>query len=322
MLRSRWYIALLVAAGTATAALAQDSAELKWKFEKGKTFYQEMTTRTEQRMKVMGQDVSQNQEQTFIFSWTPKEQDPKGNWVIVQKIEGIKMKIDIGGNPISYDSTKDTNANSPLADFFKAIVGSEFTLTLSPDNKVVDIKGKDDFLKKLIQTHQNMEHILKQVLSDEALKQMADPAFGAVPNKTVKKGESWERTSTLNMGPIGKYENSYKYTDEGQDDKDKNLAKIKVDTTLKYLPPDANAANNAGLGFTIKNADLKSSDSNGTILFDTKKGQMVSSNMHLKLSGKLTIDVNGQASDVDLQQTQDTTVKQSDDNPLSLPKKN
>ena len=321
MLRSRWYIALLLVAGTATAGLAQDSADLKWKFEKGKTFYQEMTTKTEQKMKVLGQDVTQNQEQTFYFSWTPKEQDPKGNWVIVQKIEGIKMKIDIGGNPISYDSTKDTNANSPLADFFKAIVGSEFTITLSPDYKVVDIKGKDDFLKKLIQTHQNMENILKVVLSDDALKQMADPAFGAIPNKTVKKGESWERTSTLNMGPIGKYENTYKYTYEGADDKEKNLAKIKVDTTLKYLPPDANAASSAGLGFTIKSADLKSSDSNGAILFDTKKGQLVSSNMHLKLSGKLTIDVNGQASDVDLQQTQDTTVKQSDDNPLGPPKK-
>lgn len=321
MLRSRWYIALLIVAGTATAGLAQDSVELKWKFEKGKAFYQEMTTKTEQNMKVMGQDVKQNQEQSFIFSWTPKEQDSKQNWVIVQKIEGIRMKIDIGGNPISYDSTKDTNSNSPLGEFFKAIVGSEFTLTLSPDNKVVDIKGKDDFLKKLIQTHQNMEHILKAVLSDEALKQMADPAFGAIPNKTVKKSETWEKTSTLNMAAIGKYENTYKYTYEGQDDKDKNVAKIKVDTTLKYLPPDPNAATSAGLGFTIKSADLKSSDSNGMILFDTKKGQMVSSNMHLKLSGKLTIDVNGQASDVDLTQTQDTTVKQSDENPLNPPKK-
>src|SRR5579885_412086 len=50
VLRSRWYIALLLMAGTTTAALAQDSADLKWKFEKGKTFYQEMTTRTEQKM--------------------------------------------------------------------------------------------------------------------------------------------------------------------------------------------------------------------------------------------------------------------------------
>lgn len=320
MLQSRWFLAPAVAALLTASAVAQDSADLKWKFEKGKTFYQEITTRTDQKMKVMGQDVSQNQEQTFYFSWTPKEQDAKGNWVFTQKIEGIKMKIDIGGNPINYDSTKDTNSNSPLADFFKAIVGSEFTVTLSPEYKVVDIKGKDDFLKKLIQTHQSMEGILKQVLSDDSLKQMADPSFAAIPNKTVKKGESWERTSTLDLGPIGKYENTYKYTYEGQDDKDKNLANIKVDMTLKYLPPGTNV-NAAGLPFTIKTADLRSSESNGTLVFDVKKGQLASSNLHVKLAGKLTVDVSGQTTDVDLQQTQDTTVKQTDDNPLGAPKK-
>jgi hypothetical protein len=43
--------------------------------------------------------------------------------------------------------------------------------------------------------------------------------------------------------------------------------------------------------------------------------------MHLKLSGKLTIDVGGQQSDVDLSQSQETTVKESTDNPLGPPKR-
>src|SRR5688572_1518749 len=45
---------------------------LEWKaFEKGKEFYQELTTKTTQTMKVMGQEVQQTQEQTFYIQWVP-----------------------------------------------------------------------------------------------------------------------------------------------------------------------------------------------------------------------------------------------------------
>ena len=100
-----------------------------------------------------------------------------------QEIVGVKMDIQIGGNPITFDSTKDSPAANPLSDFFKALVGSEFTLTVSPDFKVTKIEGRDEFLKKLVTANQQMEPMLKQILSDEALKQMADPAFSVVPNK-------------------------------------------------------------------------------------------------------------------------------------------
>ena len=108
--------------------------------------------------------------------------------------------------------------------------------------KVTKIEGREEFIKKLQQANPQMEPLLKQILSDDALKQMSDPAFGVVPGKPVKKGDTWERKSTLNMGPIGTYDTTYKYTDEGRDEKDKNLVKIKVDTNLKYKPPGAGAA--------------------------------------------------------------------------------
>src|SRR4051812_41299265 len=85
--------------GLAATAADETKADLKWKFEKDKTFYQEMTTETTQTMKVMGQDITQKQQQTFYFSWTPKEEKDK-SWVIAQKITGVKMNIEIGNNPI------------------------------------------------------------------------------------------------------------------------------------------------------------------------------------------------------------------------------
>jgi hypothetical protein len=296
----------------------QDAVKLEWKYEKNKPFYQEMTTKTEQDMKVMGMTIKQEQNQTFYFSWTPIEEKDKV-WTIKQKIEGLKMEIKIGNTPISYDSTKEGGgANNPLGDFFKVLVGAEFTLTVGPDMKVKEIKGKEEFLKKLVQTNQMMENLLRQILSDDALKQMADPAFGVIPGKEVKKGESWTKTSTLNMGPIGTYDSNLKYTYEGKDDKDKNLDKIKVETDLKYKAPTAAPAGGP-LPFKIISADLKSKEATGSILFDAAKGRLANSKMNMKLEGKLSIDISGMTSEVELTQAQTTEVKTSDQNPVAKP---
>ena len=314
MLRCRWILSVPVLALLVAGTRAQNPVELKWKFEKGKPFYQEMTTDTTQKMTVMGQNITQVQKVTFFLSWTPVDKDKDGNWTVKQKIDGLKMEIEIGGNKIPFDSTKDTGGTNPLSDFFKALLGAEFKLTIGPDMKVTKIEGRDEFIKKLQQANPQMETLLKQILSDDALKQMSDPAFGVVPGKPVKKGDTWERKSSLNMGPIGSYETTYKYTHEGRDEKDKNLVRIKVDTTIKYVPPAAGAA--AGLPFRIVSAKLDSKEATGTILFDVVKGRVASSNLSLKLEGTLDIDISGMQSTVKLSQTQNTTVKTTDENPV------
>jgi hypothetical protein len=315
VLKSRCLVALLFVIGLGLPARGQDAVDLKWKFEKGKTFYQEVSTETKQDMTIMGMNIAQNQKQTFIFSWTPEQQNDKDkSWTIKQKIEGVKMDIQIGGSPITFDSTKDATSSNPLADFFKAIVGTEFKITLGADGKVSKIDGREEFIKKLVQTNPQMQTLLTQILSDEALKQMADPAFGSVPGHPVKKGDSWERKSTLNMGPIGSYESTYKYTYEGPDEKDKNLHKVKIDTTLKYVPPPPGSS--SSLPFKVIKAQLDSKDPTGSLVFDTAKGRVASSNMNIKLEGKLDIEISGQSSEVQLKQSQTTTVKTSDENPV------
>jgi hypothetical protein len=268
-------------------------------------------------MKVMGIEIKQKQKQTFYFGFTPLSQDEKDkNWRVKQKIEGVQIDLQISGQQITYDSFKDAQAaNNPLADFFKALIGSEFILTITPEMKVTKVDGRDEFLKKLINTNQQMEPLLKQILSEEALKQMADPAFSMVPEKPVKAGDKWTRTSKLNMGPIGTYESTYTFTFEGLDEKDKNLAKIKVTTDLKYTAP-ATAAGATALPFKIVSADLKAKDATGTMVFDVNEGRLKNSDLNLTLEGKINIEVGGTTSEVDLNQKQTTKVRTMD----SLPK--
>ncbi len=284
---------------------------LKWKFEKDKSFYQKMNTVTKQTMKVMNSDVTQTQEQTFYFSWTPVKQDGD-NWEVKQKIEGVAMAIDIGGTKITYDSTKSSNANNPLSDFFKALVDAEFVMTFNKDFKVTKISGREELVKKLTAANPQMKPLLDQILSEKALMEMAEPTFAAIPNKEVEKGKPWTNTTTLDMGPIGSYVTSYTYTYEGKDEKEKNLDKIKVDAKLTYKEPAADVAGSGGLPFKIKSANLASKDATGFILVDADKGRIAKTDMSLKLEGDLNIEIGGQTTKVNLSQTQTTAVVTAD----------
>jgi hypothetical protein len=290
---------------------------LTWKFEKDKTFYQKMTTETNQTMKVMNNDVKQTQKQTFYFSWKPTKIE--GDKVTIeQEIIGVAMDIDIGGSKINYDSTKEAGVNNPLGDFFKALVGSKFTVTLDKKKMAVtDVDGREEFLKKLVNANPQMKPLLETILSKDALKEMATPTFAVVPDKPVAKGDTWTKDTSLDMGPIGKYENKYKYTYDGVDETTK-LHKIKTDTTLTYKAP-AESVGQGGLPFKIKSADLKSSNASGSILFNNDKGRVQKTSMKLDLKGKLSIEIGGQVTTVELTQTQESTVETLDENPI--PKK-
>lgn len=297
-------------------AFGQDKSVLKWKFEKDKPFYQKMTTDTKQNMSVSDNKVEQNQTQTFWFSWTPIKVE--GDVVeLRQRIEGISMSIDIGGSKISYDSTKDTaETANPLSEFFKALKGSEFVVTLNTkDNKITKITGRDEFIKKMVASNPQMQTLLDKILNEQALKDMAEPTFGAIPGYEVTKGDKksgeWTRKSTFDLGPIGKYENTYKYTYEG---KEKNLDKVKVDLSLVYKAGESTAG---GLPFKITNSNLQSKSAGGQILFDAAKGRIEKSSTNLTVGGDLTIEIGGQSTKVLLDQTQNTTVDTTDTNPLA-----
>ncbi|HEY7422617.1 MAG TPA: DUF6263 family protein, partial [Gemmataceae bacterium] len=249
------------------------------------------------------------------------------------------MDIDIGGQPIKYDSTsvlnplneffkplrlwlgrllfRDNHAPNPLDGFYKALVGAEFKLVL--DAKTLDIlriEGRKEFVNKLGVANKQMKPLLDKILSEEALKEMAEPTFAVVTNEPVKKGKTWKKATKLDMGPIGSYKNEYNYTYDGTDDPTK-LDKIKVDRKLTYIAPEKTAGI-GGLPFKIKSVDLRSKNAKGTVWFNRDKGRVDKTDMLLELGGKLQIEIGGQPTQVELSQTQQTTIQTMDRNPLEV----
>jgi hypothetical protein len=290
-----------------------------------KPFYQTLKTTTTQNMNVAGMKHEQTQNQTFYFMWTPKEKK-SGQYTVVQKILGVKMDIDIAGNKISYDSTAgEKQAKNPMSEFFKQLVGQEFTLTISNKGKdgryVVDkVEGVDALVKKLGKVNQSMVPLLNQILNEDTVKQMAEPMLGVIPpGGAIPKDKSWKTDSKLNMGPIGSYDTTNTYTADEKAKKDNELP-IKVKTVLVYTKPMANQKQT--LPFKIKDASLKSvdppNDAVNTIWYNTEKGRVDKADLTVKLEGTITIDISNMETVVNLDQTQHSVLTTTDQPPAEL----
>src|SRR5262249_7590716 len=141
-----------------------------------------------------------------------------------------------------------------------------------------------------------------------ALKGMAAPSFDPIPHRGVRVGETWTRSSALDMGPLGGYRQEMLYRYEGRTDA---LDKISVKSKLVYQSPKKSA----GLPFVIKSANLKSTGGEGEVLFDRAKGRVASSTMKLTLAGDMVIEIGSQETTISMNQTQTATARTSDQHP-------
>jgi hypothetical protein len=313
-------LAGLLVVGWQVPARAQEGQPFRWKaFDPGaKPFYQVQSTRTTQVMTVMGMEVKQDQEQTFYMKWTPaakKERiNGKDHWVVTQQIIGAKMVVDIGGNKIAYDSTEENQPESPLTEFFKALVGCEITYYVTEDFQVTRVGGVEEFRQKLVGNDAQRDALLKSILTDASLKQMAESTWGAYPPKgDFQPMKQWEKTHELNLGPLGVYRTRNAYTCEP------NPIKIKVRTTVEYQEP---ARAEKGLPFKIVKAKLSGNTAReGEAVFDRNKGRFEKSFQQTRLEGELTIDTNGTEAVVQLIQTQESRMRTQDEDPVAEIKK-
>lgn len=221
------------------------------------------------------------------------------------KVLDVKMSINIGGNRIEYPSP----TSSPLTEFFKEFKGAEFKMRLAPDMTIGRIAGADVLIGRLVKANQQMEPLLKSILGDAALRQIPNPLFDFVPDKAVRKGDTWVRKREASLGPVGRYVsiNKYIYADE----KD-GLDHIKVESSVGYV-----AAEEKGkLPFTIIVNDLKSVPMTGLIVFDRVRGRGVSAVFRTRLEGSLKIDIGGMNTTVELTQDQEVQVTITDEDPL------
>jgi Family of unknown function (DUF6263) len=282
---------------------------LRLKFGKGRVYFLEVKTSTVQKMMVMQQNVNQNQEQTMVIQVAPAAQVPGGDWQVDMSIVGMRLKMDIGGNNIDFDSSNPM-PGSPLAPFYEALCKSKFTAIVAANGELKKLDGRDEVIKGLNNLPAGTDALVKGMLSEAAMKKMFMPIGEFLPDRVERVGAHWQRQWHVEFGPVGKYvyENRYTYH-EGSG----KIHEIRATTSMKYQPPEKN---DGALPFAIKEVKVTKSDGKGVYKFDAERGRLAESTHESEFKATMKIGVGGMDTDVELDQVQKTIVRALESNPL------
>ena len=216
---------------------------------------------------------------------------------------------------ISFDSTaKDPDngaGNQALAPVFKVLHGAAFTLTVNLKTMQVEkVEGGAELIEKLTEVNKSLKPQLVRMLSDEALKQMAEPLFGFVPAGGKHVGDKWEATAKIDLGPIGSYKNQSGYVHKGWEKTTPDVVRLEATPKLTYSPP---TKRDPALPFAVTDGKLTTTEGTkpGTILFNTKTGRLERLETVHAMKGTLTVELSGQSHTMELDQTQHTLVEVS-----------
>jgi len=287
--------AVVLLAAIAAPAFGQE-VQLQWKFKEGDKFYVEDVTVMKQNVAVVGQVIKEEQKTTTVTSYQIEKASTAGT-VVKMKIEAVDVKSD---SPINL-----------YAKIMEKTKGAVFTFTLTPDGKVKKLEGFAEFAKKLDTGDEDTNKMLKLFITEETYVQGIEQAFGFVPDKAVKKGDSWTRESKVPFSGMGEFKSSSTYTYNG---KGEGGEQIGVKQELGYVPPKK-GADFGGL-FKVLKGDLKAENAKGTYVFDADKGRLVSASTSMVIRGTLTLDLNGQEVTVDIRAEQTGTSKVTEKSPL------
>jgi len=279
-----------------TAPVYGQEVQLKWKFKEGDKFYVEDVTVSKQVVVVIGQTQKVEQKTTVITSYEIQKVTSE-NIVVKMKIESADVRSD-GGIGV-YEKIMEKSK------------GTIFTITMTPKGEVKKFEGFEEFAKNVGGADEDVNKMLKELITPEMFIQGFEQAFAFVPDKAVKKGDTWTRGSKVPFGGIGEFRSSSTFTFNG---KGEGGEEIGVKQSLSYVPPKK-GADFGGL-FKIVKGDLKADNAKGTYVFDAEKGRLVSATNAMTVKGSLTLDLNGQMEvTVDLRVEQTGTSRVYDKNP-------
>src|SRR5207253_605721 len=111
--------------------------------------------------------------------------------------------------------------------------------------------GYDAFVRKLSDGDAQVEKLLRAVLPVDTFKKTAEQSFAMLPGKAVSKGDTWDRETSISMGPLGSLKANHRYQYDG---KEKDLDVISSLAKLTYVAPKGDGG---GLPFRILKGEMK-----------------------------------------------------------------
>jgi hypothetical protein len=303
--RSTWIASCLL---LALAATSFGQVKLERKMPEGATYTTEAVNRFEQKLTIAGMETDSEADARTVTKSTIGQRDAAGMLRVTDKIESMQISITAMGSNYVFDSANpDNKGNSSLEavrDLHKALARQTTTTTYDNTNRVHKVELEQDVLGQL---PDQVQQLAKSQLDPEYLKKQANQQLDQLPSEPVKKGDTWQRTESVNLGAGQVMTFGVDYTYEGTVEKDgKTLDKISSKVTSVSF-----ALENSPLPLMVKGSQLKAEESEGTVLFDRTRGQIVESSSSSRVAGTIDFVINNMdlPSKLDLKIKVSATVK-------------
>jgi Family of unknown function (DUF6263) len=276
-------LGMVILNGCKSAAGTNASSELKLKLEKGKIY--DYTFDFDINQQAGGQEVKSKMLMAFSVGVTAEEGDNK---IMKLTYERIRMEIGsaAGGTTVDTDSPvpsdADVKANPMLMmnKMFAAMKGKTITMKANAAGDVLEVTGFEELINSIISSmgiddmiKEKVRGQLKQQFNDKSVKDMFAQAFGFLPNKQIKVGDTWEKTINL-----------------------PGATEMATKTTYTVKSIEADKATLDMVSKISSGTSGMSGDQTGIMVVDMKSGLMISSdftqNMKMSSNGTEMVMVN------------------------------
>jgi len=300
------FISATMLALTSTAAA---QVQLKWAFPAGETWTSTSRVKTDQTLSIAGMDIITGSDQTTKVTTKVGQRAADGTLLLSQTIDAMKVTVSLpGGVELEFDSA-DPDAAPPgtqfdgLLDIYRAISKSSWTETLSADNRVIAVEGRDSVLDKLDET---LRETISDRLQSDYLAQQANNELDKLPRDPVSPGDRWQRSNTVRLEGDQQLKFTTEFEYQGvvmEDGKPFDRINSKTLTVEYTVGPNS--------PLKLKASDLKIAGSDGYMLYDRERGQVVYSQGKARITGTITFLAGDQELPGELDLTLDNTAKRS-----------
>jgi len=268
---------LLIIQSCQTTKTATTSKMLRFNFEKGKGYDYETIMNLDF---VTGNETRQT-DMTAYYSMFVAE-DNGSVKTIKAKYERFKMSLDIAGLNIMIDSDNPVITGENKTDiseimgmmnkFFGAIKKQEFTMKVNSEGSITEVTGFDQMAASIADSlglqgasREQMLQAFSKRFNGDAVKEQMERFLFIFPDKEVKVGDSWTKSSSQKGLMDAKYNSVYKVTDiEGE------MVTVEELTTINSANPQTELA-----------GEIK-----GELVIDSRTGLVVNADQDIKANTK------------------------------------
>ena len=167
---------------------AAEKIDLKLRLKPGQKHSMRIITENKISHTIMGQQQKINHHKIVELEFEVKEVEPNGAALVKVTYQSLKEKTTTAAGEFKYDSTDPGN---PLASMYAAMIGQGFTIRVSVDGKIVQLKGVDEMYARMAE---------KIVEAEDKLLSKRKKKFKSIQDtvkRAAKKRSKRERRETV-----------------------------------------------------------------------------------------------------------------------------